>query len=251
MYPETVRDAVEELLAAGCQTIVYQGLNCPLYTDFEDYGYVLPMLHEFVAGRAVVIMADQLGNQAAYREAYLQILRDQLKGLKNDARVLVILSRHGHPFKKETQDARAPLYREPLEAGIRQVMSGWQGPWDVVWSSDEYADEYYDPKHTRFGTHDAYHLAVNEGYDYAIELPTEFPAENTDLMIFHAMKKFSALQAYDRNQPVPYPDWEKPLVRIFREGKTTAIYAGTPVGPYRKYIVQAAVDSISAVLESN
>lgn len=250
MYPETIRQAVEELLAAGCETIVYQNINNPIYCDFEDYGYALVTVHECVAGRARVIMADQLGNQPPMREAYIQILRDRLRDLERSASVLVILSRHGHPFKKETQDVRAPLYREPLEAGVRQVMADWRGRWDVVWSFDEYADEYWDPKRTKFSTYDAYRKAIEEGYDYAIELPTEFPAENTDLMIFHAIKKFCAFSEYNRNAPIPYPDWEQPLVRTFREGKTTGIYAGCPVGPYRKYVVQAVVDSLSQVLSS-
>jgi hypothetical protein len=194
-------------------------------------------------------MADQLGNQASYREAYCQILHDQLKNLDPSASVLIILSRHGHPFKKETQDLRAALYRAPLEAGVRRIMADWSGKWDLVWSHDEYADEYWHKEATRLETHAAYRKAIDAGYDYAIELPTEFPAENTDLMIFHAMKKFNAFSEYDRYQPVPYPDWEKPLVRTFREGKTTGIYAGTPVGPYRQYVVRAVVDSISAILE--
>jgi len=248
MKPETVQQAVEELLAAGCQTVVYQSINCPLYSDFEDYGYALPMVHEFVKGRARVIMADQLGNKAAYREAYFEMLRDQLANLEKDASVQVILSRHGHPFKKETQDTRAHLYRKPLEEGVRRIMAEWQGKWEVVWSFDEYADEYWDKKHTKVETHAAYRKAIQEKFDYAIELPTEFPAENTDLMIFHAMKKFNGLKEYDCMQPVPYPDWEKPLVRRFKEDQTTCIYAGTPVGPYRKYIVQALVDSISTIM---
>lgn len=249
MKPETMRQAMNELLAAGCQTIVYQSINCPLYTDFEDYGYVLPMLHRLAAERAQVIMADQLGNQPPYREAYFQILCDQLKALKPGASVLVILSRHGHPFKKETQDARMHLYCGPLEDGVRKIMAGWPGKWEVVWSFDEYADDYWDKRNGKLETRAAYRKAIDEQYDYAIEMPTEFPAENTDLMIFHAMKKFNAFREYDMYQPVPYPDWEKPLVRTFHDEKTTGIYAGTPVGPYRHYVVQAVVDSIASVLE--
>jgi len=250
MDRESVRSAVEGLLANGCQTIVYQSINCPLYSDFEDYGFALPLIHQLVDGRARVIMADQLGNQPVYRDAYCHILRDQLKELKSGTSVLLILSRHGHPFKKETQDLRSPLYCKPLEENLRQIMADWQGKWDLTWSFDEYADEYWDSHHTKFSTFDAYRKAIQEGYDYAIELPTEFPAENTDLMIFHAMKKFSAFPEYDRNTPVAYPDWEKPLVRTFHEGKTTGIYAGCPVGPYRKYVAQALVDSLVNVLEN-
>jgi hypothetical protein len=248
MYPETIQKAVEELIAAGCETIVYQNFNGPIYSDFEDYGHSLVKTHEFAAGRARVILGDQIGNQAPLREGYCQLLRAQLKGLKNDASVLIILSKHGHPFKKETQDERAPLYRNPLEEDVRTVMANWKGKWEIVWSCDEYADEYWDPKHTKYETYAAYRKAIDEGFDYAIELPTEFSAENTDLMIFHAMKKFCAFADYDRYAPIPYPDWEKPLVRTFHEGKTTGIYAGCLVGPYRKYVVEAVIASISDVL---
>ena len=250
MDHDSLKSAVEELIAAGCETIVYQGINCPLYTDFEDYGYVLPKLHELADGRARVIMADQMGNQPAYREAYRTLLRDHLKEIPDGKSILIILSRHGHPFKKETQDERAYLYRKPLEDDIRNIMAGWDGKWDLIWTFDEYADPYWDKTNSKVETYSAYRKAISieEGYDYALELPTEFPAENTDLMIFHAMKKFNAFKEYDRNDPVPYPDWEVPLVRKFKEGKTTGVYCGTPVGPYRKFIVQAVVDSIAEVL---
>jgi protoheme ferro-lyase len=248
MRPQTIQAAVEELLAAGCQTIIYQSTNCPVYCDFEDYGYALPMLHDFVNGRAPVIMADQLGNQPATREAFLAMLRDLLKEIPASASVWLILSRHGHPFKKETQDTRAPLYLEPIAAGAREILQQRGGKWELSFSCDEYADDYWDPKRTKVDTHDIYQKAIEQGYDYAIELPIEFLAENTDLMFFHAMKKFNAFPDYDCNNPVPYPDWDQPLRRFFHAGKTTGIYAGTPVGPYRKYIVQAVVDSIQQVL---
>ncbi|OJX43917.1 MAG: hypothetical protein BGO78_02835 [Chloroflexi bacterium 44-23] len=241
--------AVENLLTVGCETIVYQSINCPIYTDFEDYGYALPLLHQLINGRAKIIMTDQLGNQPDYREAYFQILRDQLLEIDNEKSVLVILSSHGHPFKKETMDDRAHLYRRPLEEGMRAIMADRPGRWDVIWSYDEYADSYWDKNNQRLETYNAYLKAIEEGYDYAIELPTEFPAENTDLMIFHAMKKFRAFPSYDRNDPVPYPDWEKPLVRKFTSGKTTGIYAGTPVGPYRKHLAEAIVNSLKDVLK--
>jgi protoheme ferro-lyase len=249
MVPKSIQTAVEELIAAGCQTIVYQAINCPLYSDFEDYGYTLPLLHEFTRGRARVLMADQLGNQTAYHKAFLQMLQDQLKGIPTDKSVFVILSMHGHPFKKETQDIRAPLYRQPLEEGVREVLAKWGGKWELVWTVDEYGDEYWDKKRTKYETYSAFRKAIEAGFEIVLEFPTEFSAENTDLMIFHAMKKYSAFSEYDRYAPIPYPDWETPLVRKFKEGKTTGIYCGTPVGPYRKYIVQAVVDSISEVIE--
>ncbi|MCU0473331.1 MAG: hypothetical protein MUC93_08195 [Bacteroidales bacterium] len=183
------------------------------------------------------------------REGYIQIIRDQLAQVPVNARVLLILSKHGHPFKKETQDKRGPEYRVPLETEMRNLMEKRGGPWELIWSDDEYADEYWDPGNNKLSTCSAYRKAINEGFDYALEVPTEFIAENTDLMFLHAIKKFKAFSSYDPNEPVPYPDWEKPLVRFFREGKTTGIYAGCPVGQYRKYVVEATVASISEILK--
>jgi hypothetical protein len=249
IYEKSLSEAVEYLLDKGCKTIIYQCFCNPVYSDFEDYGYAIPKIYRLVRGRAKIIFADQLGNQPAMREGYVEIIRDQLAQVSANARVLLILSKHGHPFKKETQDNRGPEYRVPLETEMRNLMGKWGGQWELVWSNDEYADEYWDPGNKKLSTCSAYHKAINEGFDYALEVPTEFIAENTDLMFLHALKKFNAFSSYDPNEPVPYPDWEKPLVRSFREGKTTGIYAGCPVGPYRKYIVKSAVTSITDILK--
>lgn len=247
-YEESLIQAVEDLLDKGCKTIVYQCFCNPVYSDFEDYSFALPRIHRFVNRRAKVICAEQLGNQAELREAYVQIIRDQLAQLPVHASLLLILSKHGHPFKNETQDKRGAEYRVPLEAEMRSLLEKRGGEWDLVWSDDEYADEYWDPGNKKLSTYSAYRMAINKGFEYALEVPTDFIAENTDLMILHAMKKFKAFSAYDPNEPIPYPDWDKPLVRTFREGKTKGIYAGCPVGPYRKYVVRSAMASITEIL---
>lgn len=250
-YEKSVIQSVEELLKAGCKTIVYQCFCNPVYSDFEDYAYAIPMLHRFVNKRAKIICADQLGNQPQLREAFIRIIRDHLSQISRDARILLILSKHGHPFKKETQDIRGPEYRLPLESGMRNALKEWGGEWNLVWSEDEYADEYWDPRNKKRSTYSAYRKAIDEEFDYALEVPTDFIAENTDLMILHAMKKFKAFAGYDPFAPIHYPDWEKPLVRTFREGKTTGIYTGCPVGPYRRFVVEAAVASVLNVLDKS
>jgi protoheme ferro-lyase len=202
-----------------------------------------------VNGRARLIYGDQPGNQPAYRQAYLQMLEDQLQQIPGEKSVLVILSLHGHPFKKETMEKRAHLFRQPLEEGVRSLLASRPGKGEVLWSSDEFADAYWDKKNEKLETSEAFRKAIREGWDYALELPTEFLAENSDTMITHAMRKYYVFPDYDVNTPLDYPDWEAPLVRRFSAGKTTAIYCGTPVGPYRKYIVQAVVDSISEILQ--
>ena len=75
-------------------------------------------------------------------------------------------------------------------------------------------------------------------------MPTDLVAEDTDLMILHAMEKFRAFAEYDPNAHIHHPDWGQPLVRTLRERKMVRIYAGCPVGPYRKYVGEATVPSV-------
>jgi len=248
---ESIQQSVEELLEAGCKTIIYQCFCNPVYSDFEDYAYAITGIHSAVNKRAKIICADQLGNQPSMREAYVQIIRDHLEQIPGNSRVLLILSKHGHPFKRETSDRLGTEYRVPLEERMKNVLSGWGGEWDLVWSDDEYADEYWDPRNKKLSTFSAYRIAIADGYDFALEVPTDFIAENTDLMILHAIKKFKAFKEYDPYAPISYQDWEKPLVRTFHERKTTGIYTGCPVGPYRKYIVEAVIASLSDILKEN
>jgi protoheme ferro-lyase len=121
--------------------------------------------------RAKIICADQLGNQPALREAYAHIIHNQLDKLPSQARILLILSKHGHPFRKETQDKRGAEYRVPLESEMRSLLEKRGGAWDLVWSDDEYADEYWDPRNTKLSTYSAYRMAINDGFDYALKYP--------------------------------------------------------------------------------
>jgi hypothetical protein len=251
MYSDSVQLAVEELLAEGCKTIIYQCFCNPVYSDFEDYSLAIPLVHRMANGRVKVICADQPGNQPAMREAFVKLASDNLARLPSEASLLLILSKHGHPFKKETMDLRGQEYRLPLERAMRELMKTRKGRWELVWSDDEFADEYWDPRNKKFSTYAAYRKAIEEGYDYALEIPTDFIAENTDLMFFHALKKFKAFAEFNPNLPVPYPDWDRPLVRMFRERKTTGIYAGCPVGPYRPLVAEAITASVAEVLENH
>lgn len=251
MYEDSLKSAVEELLAEGCRTIVYHCYCNPVYSDFEDYSLALQAVHRIVNGRARVICADQAGNQPVMRKAFVRLAHDNLEQIPSEASLLLILSKHGHPFKRETMDERGREYRVPLEMDMRKLLEKREGRSDLIWSDDEFADEYWDSRGKKISTYDAYRRAIDEGYDYALEIPTEFIAENTDLMFLHAFKKFRAFAEFDPHAPVSYPDWDKPLVRIFREGKTTGIYAGCPVGPYGSFVAEAVTASVSEVLDNH
>jgi hypothetical protein len=242
--------ASNELLNKGCQSIVYQCYSNPVYSDFEEYATAIPCLASYINGRAKLIVADQIGNQRQLAQGIAQRLQEILEELPAQATIYVILSKHGHPFKKDTQDQRAYLYRQPVESAVRSVMANHPGKWELTWSDDEFADAYWDPKNTKLDTREAYSYAIQQHFDYAIELPTEFFGENTDTMVFHAMKKYDLFDDYDRNQPVAYHDWDQPMVRIFHKNNTKAIYAGCLVGQYRSFVVDAIVSSLKERLDN-
>lgn len=248
---ESLKKAVETLLERGCQTIVYLSFCNPVYTDFEEYASAMILLHDIIDGRARLVFAEQPGVQDSYQQAFVELVSDRLDKIDRNSSVMLILSRHGNPFKDDTGNRRGYMYRDPLENKMRELFSEWAGRWDLVWSDDEYADSYWDKKNKKFSTLDAFRKAIDEGYDYVLEMPTEFIAENTDKMIFHAMKKFTVFPDYDINEPVPYPDWDMPLERIFMAGNTEAISLGCPVGKYRKYIVEGTVRSILDLQDNN
>jgi hypothetical protein len=231
--PLSVQAAIEELLEVGCETLIFQSYCSPIYSDLEEYAYAFPAMHALVAGRAKLIFGDQLGCQPALRRAYVALIEDQL----------------GHPFARETYDARAHEYLAPLQHDCQRLLGRRPGRGEMVLSYDEYADDYWDPRGRKLSTLAAYRRAITEGYDYALEAPVEFVAENTDTMILHAQHKFGTFSAFDPYAPVPYPDWERPLRREFREGRTTAISLGCPVGPYRCHVAQAVADSVAEALE--
>ena len=46
---------------------------------------------------------------------------------------------------------------------MRSLLEKRGGTWDLVWSDDEYADEYWDPRNTKLSTYAAYRMAINRG----------------------------------------------------------------------------------------
>jgi len=246
--PNSVRAGIDDLVEMGCRTILFQSYCSPIYSDFEEYAYACPMAEQLVAGRAKMIFGDQLGVQPALCRAYASLIGDALRGIDPAASVMLVLSRHGHPFSRETYDLRADEYVRPLTTICQRLLDQRSGQGQITVSFDEYADEYWDPKGRKLSTSDAFRRAIDAGFDCVIEAPIEFVAENTDTMILHAMHKFAGFSAYDPSAPICYPDWEKPLQREFQEGRTRVISLGSPVGTHSTHVAQAVVDSIAGLL---
>jgi len=250
---------IYELLDTGCDTIV---LSAPMaiYSHFEEFNssfrHSVEYIHEWEKqhpGKKIkIIMAPPMGHFQPMRQAFIDMLKDRLDTIPEGSDVLVAVTVHGMPwdhFSWEAWLAFAPEYRDKLFEDVKELLKSYKlGRADAVICQDEFADPIWDPKENYLSTNRAYRNAIKDGYDYAIGLPIEFFAENSDTLFHHALKNYHGFKDYDVYEQISYPDWSVPYVREFQEGKTRVIYNGVPVGKYQKHVIEALFQSLDAVL---
>lgn len=259
MHYHEMKQKLDELLDAGCETIV---LAAPMaiYSHFEEFNSSFYHCFEYIReweqahpGKKIkVIMAPPMGQFAPLRQAYLEMLKDRLDTLPRGASVTVAVTVHGMPWDHFAWEAwleLGPPYRDAICAEIRDLLKSYAfSRTNVVVCQDEFADPVWDPKEKYLSTNRAYWNAINEGYEYAIGLPIEFFAENSDTLFHHALKNYHKFDAYDVYAQIDYSDWSVPYTREMKQGKTTVIYNGVPVGKYQKHVVEAFFQAVDAVL---
>lgn len=261
LFHYAMKQKIHELLDAGCDTIVIVALMT-IYSHFEEFNSSIRHSFEFIhewekehPGKKIkVIIAPQTGDFQPMRQAFLEMLKDRLDTLPEGSDVFVAVTVHGMPwdsFQWEAWLQLAPPYRDKLFEECQELIKQYKfGRTKVVICQDEFSDPVWDPKEKYLSTNRAYWSAINEGYDYAIGLPIEFLAENTDTMMHHAMKCYENFDQYDVEAPVDYPDWSVPYTREMVQGKTRVIYNGLPVGKYKKHVIEALFQAVGSVLSN-
>jgi protoheme ferro-lyase len=254
-----MKKSLHELLDAGCETIVLSALM-PIYSHFEEFNsgfrhcfeYIHEWEHAHPGKKIKVIMAPPLGHFKPMRDAFLQMLKDRLDTLPQGADVTVAVTVHGMPwdaFPWEAWLELAPPYRDKIFEEVKALVKTYKfGRTNMVICQDEFADPIWDPNKKYLATNQVYWNAINDGYDYAVGLPLEFLAENSDTLFHHALKNYHGFTDYDVYQPIDYPDWSIPYAREMKQGKTTVIYNGVPVGKYQPYVVDALYQSLDAII---
>ena len=259
MFFHEMKTKLYELLDSGCETIV---LVAPMaiYSHFEEFNSGFRHCFEFIeewekehTGKKVkVIIGPQMGNFQPLRQAFLDMLKDRLDTLPEGSDVMVAVTVHGMPWDSFSYEAwleLAPPYRDKLLEEVKDMVKKYKfGRTNVVVCQDEFADPIWDSKEKYLSTNRAYWNAINDKYDYAIGLPIEFFAENSDTLMHHAMKCYQNFDQYDIHEPVDYPDWSVPYTRTMVQGKTTVIYNGLPTGKYQKHVCEAFYQAIDSVL---
>jgi len=254
-----MRKKIHELLDSGCDTII---LSSPMaiYSHFEDFNssfrhsfeYIEEWEKEHPGKKIKVIIALQMGEFKPLRQAFLEMLKDRLDIIPKGSSVTVAVTVHGMPwdsFKWEGWIKLAPAYRDKLFEEAKELVASYKfSKTNVVICQDEFADPIWDPKQKYLSTNRAYWSAIKDGYNFAIGLPIEFFAENSDTLMHHAMKCFENFDNYNIDNPINYPDWSVPYTREIVQGKTRVIYNGVPVGKYQKYVIEALYQSLDSVL---
>jgi hypothetical protein len=204
--------------------------------------------------RVKVIFTPQLGEFPVLRQSFLTMLRERLDRLPrgSDVDVKLVVSVHGMPWDFVPHEAwleLAPAYRDGMLRDAAALLAGYDfDRKQVVLAQDHFADPVNNPKGNYLSTNRAFWDGIREKFDYVINLPIEFFAENSDTMFSHAMFNFEGFPGFDRYQTIDYPDWTVPYTREFVVQGTRIVYNGVPVGRYNAPIVEAHFQAIESVL---
>lgn len=254
------RAAMHSLLDEGVDTLILAA-PAPIYSHHEEFNgsirHAMEYIHEWQAehgGKAIkVIIQPQIGDFPVLRQAWVQMLRDRLDTLPRTAAVKLVVSTHGMAWDKAPLEAwieLAPGYRDGTLADLKATLESYGfARSETVLAQDHFADPINDPQGKHLSTNKAFRDGIRDRYDYVINLPIEFFAENTDTLFSHAMFNFEDILGYDRYEQVDYPDWTLPYTREYVVDGTHLIYNGVPVGRYNEPIIEAFTAALDAVLD--
>ena len=253
------RKAMYDLLDTGVDTVLL-AVPRPIYSHHEEFNssikHAMHYIHEWeeANGRHIkAIITPQLGDIPVTRRAYHRMLADRLDTFAAGDSVKVVVSTHGMPWDQVPHEAwleLGPPYLEVVENELRELLESYGfARHELVMSQENFADPINDPDNNYLSTNEAYWDGIRDGFDYVVNVPLSFFAENTDTAFGHAMVNFHGFDEYSRYDPIDYPDWNQPLVREYVQDGTRVIYNGTPVGRYRGPIVDAFFQAMDSVLQ--
>ena len=173
------------------------------------------------------------------------------RGTLRTEQVKLVLSVHGMPWDNVPHEGwikLAPRYVDRAMAEARKVMAEYDfSRVEVVQSQDHFADPHNDPEGKYLSTNQAFWEGIEAGFDYVLNVPIEFFAENTDTMFYHDMANFEYFDDYNVYDTVEYTDWSVPFRKTVVQDGTTVIYGGVAAEQFSGPIIEAffmALDSI-------
>ena len=254
------KQAIYELLDEGIDTLVLAPPR-PVYSHHEEFNgsfkHAMHYVHEWQEERGrkddiKIIFGRQLADYDQIYDAFTAMLRDRLDTLPKGASVKVVVSVHGMAWDLVPHEAwieLSPPYVEGNMSRLKAVLESYDfSRTEIVQAQDHFADPFNNPNGTYLSTNTAFWDGVKADFDYVINVPIEFFAENTDTMFSHAMFNFEFFDDFDIYKPVEYTDWSVPYTRSYVQDGTTVVYNGVPVGKYNEPIIQAYVTALDEIL---
>ncbi|MFQ5633707.1 MAG: hypothetical protein ACE5G3_00055 [Gammaproteobacteria bacterium] len=252
------RAAMYSLLDEGIDTVILSA-PAPVYSHHEEFNggfkHAMHYIHEWELRnnrKIKVIMTPQLGDFEVIQTTWVNMLRDRLDTIPAGSDVKVVMSVHGMAWDRVPHEAwieLSPKYVTGTMAALKQALESYDlGRTQIVQSQDHFADPHNNPDGTYLSTNTAFWDGIEDDFDYVINVPIEFFAENTDTLYSHAMFNFEFFPTYDRYEPIDYPDFSVPYTREFEVEGTRVIYNGVPVGEYNKPIIEAYSQALDSIL---
>ncbi|MBM4309370.1 MAG: ferrochelatase [Deltaproteobacteria bacterium] len=248
MYPDTIAQAIEELLSEKVETIVVCNLF-PVYSNLEEFNSLFVEIGQMVAGRAKIVFSPFAGVYESYRAPFVAMARAEIEQLPAASKKLLVLTRHGFPeMKGEPWHDLAPVFYDNLLREVEQALSGSNT--QVVIADTEFACSEHDPKNLRLSAAEALAQGLDQGSDAVVFVLVDFMSENTDT-IFCAREEALETIGFTYAGTVPYSDFSVPFRTDMRYGATRIILSGAPVGDmYRPMLARGIFDALSTVLRA-
>jgi protoheme ferro-lyase len=256
--PLMAKAALFSVLNQGIDTLILAAPR-PVFSHHEEFNgsikHAMHYLHEWqeLNGHKdiKVIISPELSNFDPMFKTHTDILRDNLKAIPQEASLKLVLSVHGMPWDQVPHEAwikLSPRYVDRSLAEAAKVMAEFNYKrLQIVQSQDHFADLHNDPDNKYLSTNQAFWDGVGDGYDYILNIPLEFFAENTDTMFYHDMANYEGFDDYDVYDTAEYTDWSKPWRKQLVQDGTVVIYGGLAAEQFSGTIIDAfylALDSI-------
>jgi len=248
MYPETVEEAVNELIEQDKVKTVIVVDFFHVYSSLEEFNGLFPEIKDAVAERAKIMYAPFPGAYESYRKAYVTMAQDEVAKLPKNSRKLIVLTRHGFPeIPGDPYPALAKSFYVNLKKEIEAGIEGNNA--HVVFADTDFAGEKDDAGKKKLASFEALEWGLEDGYDTIVFILVDFLSENTDTIFAMRLETFEK-QRFKYDGQVPYPDFNQPYRTELQSGTTKITVAGTPVGDrYRPYIARGILDAAATVLK--
>ena len=246
------------LLDEGIDTLILAAPR-PVYSHHEEFNgsikHAMHYVHEWQelhGGKEIkMIISPELSFYDPMYETHKAILRDNLKTIPEGSSLKLVLSVHGMPWDLVPHEGwikLAPKFVDRSMAEAAKVMEGYNYERvEIVQSQDHFADPANNPNGTYLSTNKAFWEGIEDGYDYILNIPLEFFAENTDTMFYHDMANYDSFDDYDVYDTAEYTDWTKPWRKQLVQDGTVVMYGGLAAHQFSGTIIEAfymALDSI-------